>query len=105
MGVVNKPLLDEARTIFTDLGYTVTDLGSELRAERRWRIVYVTASDPDEVAEDVDLRCFVASRERADRLREKLLSRAPDYDWAVMSVGDDGDYDVLHPQASQALPT
>ncbi|MFC7154428.1 hypothetical protein ACFQPA_03035 [Halomarina halobia] len=104
MVVVNKPLLDEARTIFTDLGYTVTDLGSELRAERKWRIVYVTADDPDEVTEDVDLRCFITNEDRASRLREELLARGPDYDWAVMSVGDDG-YDVLHPQSSQALPT
>ncbi|MFC6835413.1 DUF7116 family protein [Halomarina ordinaria] len=105
MGVVNKPLLEEAREIFTGLGYTVTDLGSELRAERKWRIVYVTTDDPSEVTEDVDLRCFVASEDRASRLRERLLDRGPDYDWAVVSVAEDGAYDVLHPQSSQALPS
>ncbi|PSQ03121.1 hypothetical protein BRC94_00105 [Halobacteriales archaeon QS_5_70_17] len=105
MGVVSTPLLDEARSIFADLGYTVTDLGTELRAERKWRIVYITAADPEEVSEDVDLRCFVASEDRAPPLRERLLERAPDYDWAVMTVADDGDYEVLHPETSQALPT
>jgi hypothetical protein len=105
MGVVSTQLLDEARSIFTDLGYTVTDLGSELRAERKWRIVYITAESPDEVSEHVDLRCFVASASRADRLRQTLLDRAPDYDWAVMSLSEDGEYEVLHPKASQALPT
>ncbi|WP_254535159.1 DUF7116 family protein [Halomarina litorea] len=105
MGVVSTPLLDEARSIFTDLGYTVTELGSELRAERKWRIVYITADAPDEVSEDVDLRCFVASANRATRLRDDLLDRAPDYDWAVMSLDGSGTYEILHPQASQALPT
>jgi hypothetical protein len=105
MGVVSTPLLDEARSIFADLGYTVTDLGSELRAERKWRIVYITTDAPEDVSENVDLRCFVASEDRAPRLREELLDRAPDYDWAVMTVDDDGDYEVLHPEASQALPT
>ncbi len=105
MGVVTTPLLDEARSIFTDLGYTVTELGSELRAERKWRIVYITADAPEEVSEDVDLRCFVAGANRATRLRDDLLDRAPDYDWAVMSLEEDGSYEILHPQASQALPT
>lgn len=105
MGVVSTPLLDEARSIFTELGYSVTELGSELRAERKWRIVYITADAPDEVSEDVDLRCFVAGANRADRLRDDLLERAPDYDWAVMSLDGDGDYEILHPQSSQALPT
>ena len=29
----------------------------------------------------------------------------PDYDWAVMSVDEDGDYEVLHPTASEGLPS
>lgn len=105
MGVVSTPLLDEAHSIFTDLGYEVTDLGSELRAERKWRIVYISTAGPEDVSENVDLRCFVVTENRAERLREELLTTAPDYDWAVMSLGEDGSYEVLHPSASQGLPT
>jgi len=91
--------------IFTDLGYAVTEDRGELRAERKWRAVYVTDAGPDAVDETVDLRCFVARPDRADRLREELLASAPDYDWAVMAVAPEDDYEVLHPETSQALPT
>ena len=67
--------------------------------------MYITDEDPEEVRESVDLRCFVARDGRAERLRDDLLAAAPDYDWAVMRVGEEGDYEVLHPEASQALPT
>ncbi|MFD1515048.1 DUF7116 family protein [Halomarina rubra] len=105
MGVLSTPLIDEARAIFSGLGYEVEAVGNELRAERKWRIVYVTTEGPGTVPDDVDLRCFVADTDRAPEVRDELLGLAPDYDWAVMSVGDDGDYEVLHPEASEGLPS
>lgn len=105
MGVVSTPLLDEARSIFTDLGYTISEAGSELRAERKWRIVYVTTSGPDEIPDRGELRCFVTRDDRAPALCEDLLSRAPEYDWAVMGLDDEGDYQVYHPHISEGLPT
>jgi hypothetical protein len=106
MGVLSTPLIDEARTIFTDLGYEVETVGSELRAERKWRIVYISTETPTRVDDgDADLRCFVAAPDRAPDLREKLLSLEPDYDWAVMSVDSTGDYEVLHPEVSEGLPS
>lgn len=105
MGVVSTPLLDEARSIFADLGYTISEAGSELRAERKWRIVYVTASGPDEIPDRGELRCFVTRDDRASALCDDLLSRAPEYDWAVMGLDDGGEYQVYHPNASQGLPT
>jgi hypothetical protein len=105
MGVVSTHLLDEARSIFTDLGYTVSEIGSELRAKRKWRIVYVTTSEPDEIPERGELRCFVTHEERAPVLCDDLLARAPEYDWAVMGLDDGGEYQVYHPDASQGLPT
>jgi len=104
MAVVSTPLVEDARSIFTDLGYEVSDSGNELRADRKWRTVYVTDADPKAVSEAVDLRCFVARDDRAERLRDRLLAAAPDYDWAVMRVDSAEDYEVLHPQESQALP-
>ncbi|MWG36048.1 DUF7116 family protein [Halomarina oriensis] len=105
MGVLSTPLIDEARAIFTELGYEVESVGSELRAERKWRIVYISEETPTTVDGEADLRCFVADPERAPELRAELLSLEPDYDWAVMSVESTGDYEVLHPEASEGLPS
>lgn len=104
MAVVSTPLVEDARSIFTALGYDVTESGDELRADRKWRTVYVTDANPDAVSEAVDLRCFVAREDRAERLRDRLLAAAPDYDWAVMAVNGPDDYEVLHPEESQGLP-
>ncbi|WP_254837818.1 DUF7116 family protein [Natronomonas marina] len=98
MGAVSTSLVEEARTIFTDLGYEVTDDGDELRAERKWRTVHVTTAEPEEAASHGNLRCFVTREESAADVRERLLSVEPDYDWAVISVDED-DYRVLHPDA------
>ncbi|MFC6962199.1 DUF7116 family protein [Halocatena marina] len=105
MGVVSTPLLDEARSIFTDLGYTVSNAGTELRAERKWRVVYVTASNPDETPEHGELRCFVTREDHASSLCDDLLARAPEYDWAVMGLTDTGGYQIHHPTISEGLPT
>ncbi len=99
MGAVNTSLVEEARSIFTDLGYEVTDEGDEFRAERKWRVVYVTTATPEEAPSHGRFRCFVAREERADEIREELLDAEPSYDWAVVGVSDD-DYHVLHPSAS-----
>ena len=98
MGAVSTSLIEEARTIFSNLGYEVTDDGGELRAERKWRTVHVTTADPEQAATHGQLRCFVARAERAAEVRERLLAAEPEYDWAVVSVDDD-DYRVLHPGA------
>ena len=101
MGVVNTTLFERARTVFTDLGYEITPEGGELRAERKWRTVYVTTQDPADAATHGRLRCFVATEDRAPSVRDDLLERAPDYDWAVIGVEEEeeGDYTVLHPDA------
>jgi hypothetical protein len=98
MGAVSTSLIEEARKIFTDLGYDVTGEGEELRAERKWRTVHVTAKAPEEAANHGRLRCFVTRSERAEVVRERLLAVEPDYDWAVISI-DEEDYRVLHPGA------
>ncbi|MFB6170752.1 MAG: hypothetical protein ABEJ06_06345 [Haloarculaceae archaeon] len=93
------PLDETARSIFTDLGYTVTENGSELLAERKWRTVRVTTADPCDAPEHGALRCFVAEEERAHDVCEELLETKPDYDWAVLGVDDAGEYEVYHPDA------
>lgn len=98
MGAVSTSLLDEARTIFTDLGYEVSGDGEELRAERKWRVVHVTTDSPAEANSHGRLRCFVARAEAAQDRLDELLAYEPDYDWAVIAVSEDG-YDVLHPSA------
>jgi len=98
MGAVSTSLIDEARTIFSDLGYEITEAGDELRAERKWRVVHVTTEAPETAATHGRLRCFVARDDEAADVRERLLSVEPDYDWAVISVSEN-DYEVLHPSA------
>jgi hypothetical protein len=99
MAVASTSLDERARTIFTDLGYEVSPDRGEFRAERKWRTVYVTTADPAEAPSYGSLRCFVAPLEEAESLREDLLSRTPDYDWAVVGVEEE-DYTVLHPSAA-----
>jgi hypothetical protein len=97
MVAVATKLVERAEDIFTDLGYTVSGEGAELRAERKWRVVRVTVLDEaEDVPERGDLRCFVAPERRAETLMERVLALAPDYDWAIISVDGDS-YEVLHP--------
>jgi hypothetical protein len=58
----------------------------------------VTTADPEQAATHGNLRCFVTRAEQASTVRERLLSVEPDYDWAVISVEENG-YQVLHPSA------
>jgi hypothetical protein len=104
MGDVSTIPSEEARSIFTDLGYTVSGSGSELRAERKWRVVHVTAADEStELPDSGDLRCFVAWEDTAHELKERLLDAKPDYDWAVIGVDGAGEYEVLHPSVGPTL--
>lgn len=99
MGAVSTSLVEEARTVFRDLGYELTAEGDELRAERKWRTVYVTTADPEEANTHGRLRCFVTRAERASDVRDRLLAIEPNYDWAVIGIDEDGEYRVEHPSA------
>lgn len=95
MRAVTKPLDEQARSIFADLGYTVTDGGSELLAERKWRVVHVTTFESDDDPPEAgEYRCFVAWRDDVDAVERRLERENPDYEWAVIGVQEDGDYEV-----------
>ncbi|PSP92230.1 hypothetical protein BRC78_03290 [Halobacteriales archaeon QH_8_68_33] len=95
MRAVTKPLDEQARSIFDDLGYTVSSRGSELLAERKWRVVHVTTAEGDgDPPESGEYRCFVASHEDVDAVERRLEQADPDYEWAVIGVDEDGDYEV-----------
>ena len=103
MGPANDQLADRARSIFDQLGYTISGDGHEFRADREWKSVRVMATeDVPETPESGDLRCFVTYTDTAQDLRRKLLEDKPPYDWAIVSVegekaATDGGYDVIHP--------
>lgn len=100
----STPPVDEARTIFTDLGYTVTGNGPEFSARRDWKEVRVTAIAEDEdTPETGSLRCFVTWREQTGQLRRKLRSDDPEYEWAVIGVEDGGDYEVARAPSGPAM--
>jgi hypothetical protein len=95
MGTVNVTLEREAESIFTDLGYTVTGDGSEIRAERKWRVVQVTPMpEPEAPPASGEMRCFVTYEDRLAQVERTLLREDPDYEWAIIGVGEDSDYVV-----------
>jgi hypothetical protein len=105
MATVSTPPIEQARTIFADLGYTVSGDGDEFRAERKWRVVRVTAlTDSETTPDDGELRCFVAWNEDASDLRKHLRRTDPEYEWAIIGVREGGDYEVLRapPSATAA---
>ena len=100
MATASIPPTTEARDVFRELGYTVSDGGREFVAERKWRRVLVTVLCLDD--DDLDryladggdtprLRCFVTWHDTADSLQEQLVSAKPPYDWAVIGIERDGE--------------
>jgi hypothetical protein len=91
----NRHLGEQAKSIFSQLGYTVTGDGDEFRAERDWKVVHVTAkSNLSEIPSSGSLHCFVTSKERARTVHRRIRDANPDYEWAVISVGDGDEYEV-----------
>jgi hypothetical protein len=91
MSAVSTSLQKEAESIFTDLGYEVTPEGTEIQAQRKWRVVQVTPmAEPTEPPSSGTLRCFVTHAEMVTSLEEKLDCADPEYEWAIIGVEDDG---------------
>lgn len=102
MGCVTSPPTEEARSIFDDLGYSVTGDGRSFRATRDWKEVRVTAlgdSDATLVAppeqDGEALRCFVAWQEHCGELVNRLAAVFSG-DWALIAVDEEGAYQVMH---------
>lgn len=96
MGTVNTHLASQARSIFDDLGYTVSYDGEEIRAQRKWRVVHVTPMpEPTDVPNSGEFRCFVTHSESRNDLKGWLDRQELDYEWAIISVDDAGDYEVF----------
>jgi hypothetical protein len=113
MPPVSMPLSEDARAIFSRLGYSISGDGSDFVAERKWRTVRVTAlsdgedlngrralADGGEPSDTYRFRCFVAPKSETGDVQNRLASVDPAYEWAVIGVGDDGEYDVHLPDAS-----
>ena len=96
MGAVTTSLAERVTSIFDDLGYTVSGTGPRLRAERKWRVVNISLQPPDSIPSSGEFHCFVAPDDPKGLYRE-VASADPEYEWAVMSVDDDGDVEFLRP--------
>jgi hypothetical protein len=118
MAPITVPPIEEAKRIFTRLGYDVTGDGTDLTAERKWRTVRVTATNGDDggtlAAEtrddagpesdagpegDAGYRCFVTWADAAEPLFDRLRRTDTEYEWAIIGIDDSNDpdrYDVLH---------
>lgn len=94
MSTVSTALKEEAESIFTELGYTVTGDGGELRATRKWRVVRVTPmAEPGQPPQEGPLRCFVTWEDGVGDLERRVTRADPDYEWAIIGVGEN-DYVV-----------
>lgn len=101
MGAVSTSLGEQAKSIFDEIGYSVSRTETELRAANKWREVRITVCEAhEEPPETGELRCFVTWASMADELNRRLSQRELPYDWAVIGVRDDGDYDVVRPEAT-----
>lgn len=111
------PPVEEARRIFSRLGYTVSGEGAELLAERKWRTVHVTALTADQVdarrvladggrasEREYQFRCFVTWKEVTGNLRERLRAIGPRYEWAIIGVDESGEYEVVREDAPAPVP-
>jgi hypothetical protein len=97
MGTVTTSLQREARSIFDDLGYTVSAESGELRAERKWRTVRVTpVEDRTDLPTAGEYRCFVTWTEDVGDLEATLEAAQPAYEWAIIGVERDGDHAVVN---------
>ncbi len=81
--------------IFSKLGYTVSENGTELTAERGWKAVEVTPMpEPRTPPTSGTLRCFVTYEHSARDVRQRIRHADPEYDWAIITVEGD-DYEVV----------
>ena len=97
MATVTAPLAEKAEAIFTYLGYVDEHDGRKLRAQRKWRVVNVTPVDePSTPADPGEFHCLVTWQEKATAVRDRLERRDPDYEWAVIGIEENGEYEVCH---------
>ncbi|ELZ83167.1 hypothetical protein C453_14216 [Haloferax elongans ATCC BAA-1513] len=110
MAQASMPPVQEARSIFGKLGYTIKGDGPDMLAERKWRTVQVTAMGSREASQcrpalpdggeetEYRLRCFVTWNDHAETLRKRLSGVDLPYEWAIIGVSNMGgdDYQVVH---------
>ena len=97
------PPSKEARSVFERLGYAVSGDGAEFVAERKWRSVRVRTLCSEDAqraesftAEYTGLQCLVTWKECVDDLRQRLPDGAPEDEWAIIGIDDDGNHEVHH---------
>jgi len=92
----STPPSDEARQIFSELGYEITgDDGDTFRAAREWKEVDVLAvTNEVRTGSGGGMRCFVTWEDHVERLERRLEADDHDYEWAVIGVSENGDYEV-----------
>lgn len=97
MGTVTSSLGQQAQSIFRELGYSVSRDGGEFRATRKWRVVQVTPMpEPRDPPTAGTLRCFVTWAEHAPAVEREVTRTDPDYEWAIIGVEGEGEYEVAH---------
>lgn len=104
MGAVTTPRADRVTSFFDDLGYTVSGTWPRLRAERKWRVVNISLGRPESIPDAGEFHCFVATSDEAGDLYREVATVDPDYEWAVMRMGEDGTVEFLRPSERSEDP-
>ena len=100
MGSVSTPLSEEARSIFAELGYSISERGAEFDAVRDWKEVVVTPVEGGvETPDDDGLHCYVTWKEEVGDLQQSLALSDPAGEWALIGVDEDGTYEVARAPA------
>ena len=95
MGASHTLPAEQARSIFDGLGYEIVGNGDEFSATRDWEEIRVSVVTDGTISTDGGrYRCFVTWSELADDLHDRLRRKNPGFEWAVIGVGEDGEYEV-----------
>lgn len=101
MGIANNPPVQQARSIFADLGYELAGRGQTFSATRAWKEVRVTAvTDSPDTETSPGYRCFVTWSDLVEDVGKRLEETDLEGDWALIGVDADGEYEVARTPSS-----
>jgi hypothetical protein len=101
MGKATDPPIEQARSIFDDLGYEIAGNGTTFSASRDWKEVTVSAiTRGPEAGSSSGYRCFVTWEEHRETVARELEADDLGTEWALIAVAEDGDYEVARAPSS-----
>lgn len=101
MGIATNPPVEQARSIFADLGYEIAGDGTTFSATRAWKEIRVSAvAETPETDASTGYRCFVTWADQVDEVGMHLEEGDLAGEWALIGVDRDGEYEVARAPTS-----